>query len=201
MIPFRERSLPMRGSNRKHAVELTAEARARLESIAHNGMAPAKKILHARVLLMSDRYHPAGRYPDDQIAAALGLHANTVARIRIRFVLRGEGPSLDRKPRSSPPRPAKLDGRGEATLVALCCSPAPSGRVRWTLRLLQQEMVGRKIVTSISPETIRKTLKKTCCSLGARSGFVSPNATRPGLSPRWRKCSTSTPSRQMRKSR
>ena len=191
----------MKGPNRKYAVELTAEARAGLESIARNGTAPAKKILHARVLLMSDQHHPAGRYPDDQIAAALGLHVNTVARIRTRFVLQGEGPALDRKPRSSPPCPAKLDGRGEAVLVAICCSAAPSGRTRWTLRLLQQEMVGRKIVTSISRETIRKTLKKTCCGLGVRSGFASPNAMRLGLSPRWRKCSTSTPSRRMRPSR
>jgi len=59
----------MKGPHRKYAVELTVEARAGLESIARNGTAPAKKILHARVLLMSDQHHPAGRYPDDQIAS------------------------------------------------------------------------------------------------------------------------------------
>lgn len=195
MIPFIERSLPMDGPNRKHTVVLTAEARERLESITRNGSSPAKKILHARVLLMSDQQHPAGRYHDEQIAAALSIHINTVARIRTRFILQGEGPALDRKARPMPPVSPKLDGRAEAILMALCCSEAPQGQVRWTLHLLQQEMVGRHIVTSICRETLRKTLKKTCCSLGVSSGSASPNATRPGSSPRWSRCSTFTPSR------
>jgi transposase len=191
----------MDGSNRKHAVVLTAEARERLGQITRNGSAPAKKILHARVLLMSDQQHAAGRYHDEQIAAALGIHINTVARIRTRFVLHGEGPALDRKPRPMPPVPPKLDGRAEAILVALCCSQAPQGQVRWTLSLLQQEMVARKIVTRVCRETIRKTLKKTCYSLGGSSDSASRNAMRPGSLPRWSRCSTPTPSRPTRRSR
>lgn len=185
----------MKGSNRKCAVVLTAKARQHLEAITHNGHAPAKKILHARVLLMSDSNHPAGRYHDKEIAAILGLHINTVARIRSRFVLQGEGPALDRKVRATPPTPPKLDGRAEALLVAICCSPAPEGQRRWTLRLLQKEMVGRQIVTSICSETIRKTLKKMSCSLGGSSGSASRNAMRPGSSRRWSRCWTPTPSR------
>ena len=191
----------MDGSNRKHAVVLTAEARERLESITRNGSAPAKKILHARVLLMSDQQHPAGRYHDEQIAAALGIHINTVARIRTHFVLQGEAPALDRKMRPTSPVPPKLDGRAEATLVAICCSAPPQGQVRWTLHLLQQEMIGRNIVMSICRETIRKTLKKTRCSLGVRSDSAFPDATRPGSSPRWSRCSTCTLSRPTTRSR
>jgi hypothetical protein len=191
----------MNGSNRKRTVELTEESRVRLEAIPRNGTAPAKKILYARVLLMSDQQHPAGRYPDDQIAAVLGIHVHTVARIRTRFVLQGKGPALERKLRPAPPNPPKLDGRAEATLVALCCSAAPQGQARWTLRLLPEEMVGRKIVTSISQETIRQALKKTCYSLGVRSDSASRNATRPGSSPRWSRCSMSTPNRRTTRSR
>ena len=156
----------MSDPNRKCAVVLTPEARRRLEAVTRKGHAPAKKILHARVLLMSDAHHPAGRYSDRQIAAILGLHVNTVARIRIRFVRQGEGPALERKVRTTPPVAPKLDGRGEATLVAICCSPAPEGQRRWTLRLLQAEMIRRRVVTRVCCETIRKRLKKTCCSLG-----------------------------------
>lgn len=144
----------------KYIVQLSADARARLESITRNGSAPAKKILHARVLLMSDQHHDAGRYHDHQIARILGLHINTVARIRKQFVLQGEQPALDRKPRLTPPVPSKLDGKTEAILVAVCCSKPPDGQTRWTLSLLADELVGRKIVTSICRETIRKTLKK-----------------------------------------
>lgn len=123
----------------------------------------------------------AGRYHDKEIAAILGIHVNTVARIRTRFVLQGEGPALERKRRATPPVPAKLDGQAEAKLVAICCSDPPEGRTRWTLRLLQKEMVGRRIVTSICCETIRKTLKKTSCNLGDSSGSASRSVTRPGL--------------------
>ncbi len=179
----------------KYAVRLPADARARLESVTRNGAAPAKKIMHARVLLMSDQHHEAGRYHDHQIAAALAVHVNTVARVRKAFALRGEGPAVDRKVRTTPPVAPKLDGHAEARLVAICCSPPPLGRVRWTMGLLQQECVGRKIVTSVCRETIRKTLKKTSCDRGASGGSASPSVTRPVSSRRWNKCSTSTPSR------
>jgi hypothetical protein len=187
--------------NRKHIVRLTPECRQRMEDIARNGSAPAKKIAHARVLLMSDQHHGGGWFHDHEIAAALGLHINTVARIRKSFVRQGEQPALDRKPRLAPAITPKLDGRAEAALVTICCSTPPDGRVCWTLSLLQEELVGRKIVTSISRETIRKTLKKTRCNLGASSGFAFPNATRRVSSRRWKRCWTSMPSPALRMSR
>jgi len=175
---------------RKYTVHLTAEVRERLEAITRNGSAPAKKIQHARVLLLSDAQHPKGGYQDREIAALLGIHVNTVARVRTCFVQQGEAAALERKARATPPVPAKLGGHGEALLVAICCSPAPEGQRRWTLSLLQEEMVGRKIVTSISRETIRQTLKKMSYNLGEPSGSVSPRGTRPASSRRWKKCWT-----------
>ena len=58
-------------------------------------------------------------------------------------------------------RPHKLDGEKEAYLIALSCSEPPDGRSRWTLRLLASKMIELKHVDSLSPETVRKTLKKT----------------------------------------
>jgi len=179
----------------KYIVQLTAQTRQRLESITRNGTSPAKKILHARVLLMSDEHHEAGRYHDHQIAGALNIHINTVARIRKLFVQQGEQPAVDRKPRQTPPVAPKLDGHAEAQLIAICCSPPPDGRVRWTLNLLQKETVGRKIVTSICRETIRKTLKKTSFSRGASSASALPSVIPPASSRRWNRCWTSTLSR------
>ena len=177
---------------KKYCVVLTADARERLETITRNGSASAKKILHARVLLMSDAHHPAGRYHDAEIAKVLGIHCNTVAQVRTRFVQQGEAAALDRKVRATPPTAPKLDGQAEAALVAICCSAAPQGQVRWTLKLLAQEMVSRRIVTSICRETLRKTLKKTFSSPGGNSGFASRRKTRPGSSPRWNRCSMPT---------
>jgi hypothetical protein len=144
----------------KYRVVLPPDVRARLEALVRNGSAPAKQIAHARVLLMADADHPAGRYHDREIAKALGLHANTVARVRKQFVTAGAAAAVERKPRTTPPVPPRLDGAAEAHLVAICCSPAPAGRCRWTLSLLARELVGRKVVTAVSRETVRLALKK-----------------------------------------
>jgi transposase len=113
-----------------------------------------------------------------QIADALGMHVNTVDRLRKRFVLEGEVPALHRKVRSTPPTPRKLDGRAEAHLVAICCSKAPEGRSRWTLSLLAGELKQRGFVTSISLETVRKTLKKMNYSRGGSSVGALRNGNR-----------------------
>jgi len=144
-----------------YPVHLTPEQRASLDEITRNGRAPAKKIRHAQVLLMSDRDRPGGRMTGPEVADALGMHLNTVARIRKRFVTEGERPALERKPRETPPVPPKIDGHVEAQLVAICCGAPPEGRARWTLGLLAGELTRRKLVTSITGEAVRKALKKT----------------------------------------
>ena len=186
---------------RKYQVHLSVQQRDRFEELTRNGHAPAKKILHARVLLMSDEDHPLGRWHDDRIAAALNLHVNSVARIRKRFVLFGEQPALDRKRRLTPPVAPKLDGHAEAYLVAICCSEPPQGRVRWTMSLLAQELVGRGIVTSISGEAVRRRLKKTNCSPGRRNAFAFRSGKADGSFRVWNRFWTFIPPRTIRMSR
>jgi transposase len=176
-----------------YPVQLSHEQRQRMQQIASCGTAPARKVRHAQVLLASDHQRPGGRLTRDQVAAALNMHVNTVDRIRKRFVLEGEAPALNRKLRPAPATPRKLDGQAEAHLVAICCSPAPQGRVRWTLQLLADELKKRRIVTHICAETVRQTLKKTNCSLGVSDAGASPKKTQRASSPRWKMCWTSTP--------
>jgi transposase len=183
-----------------YPVVLTPEQRTRLEDITRNGSAPAKKIRHAQVLLLSDGGRPGGRLTRDQIAQRLDMHVNTVDRIRRRFVTEGEAPALDRKPRLTPPVPAKIDGRVEAHLVAICCSQAPEGRTRWTLQLLADELKHRGLVTHVCAETVRQALKKPNCSLGGSSAGASPSATTPASSRRWKTSSTCTRPRTRRTS-
>jgi hypothetical protein len=151
---------------RKLHVRLTDDQRRRLTDLTRNGVAPAKTIRHARILLLADAASPEGRRTDEDIAEVLGIHLNTVKRTRWKFVREGEAPALDRKSRQDPPVPPKVDGRVEAHLVALCCSPAPAGRTRWTLRLLAGELKGRGLVTEVCAETVRRALKKTRSSPG-----------------------------------
>jgi transposase len=164
------------GRGRRDKVYLTVEQRENLEQISRNGYAPAKKILHARILLMCDEGKLALRkWTDPEIAEALQVHRNTVGRIRQRFIQKGEKPALNRQQRKTPPTPSKVDGATEAQIIALCCSDPPEGRAEWTIRLLTSELKKRTIVTEISRETVRRTLKKTNYALGKPKGFVFLN--------------------------
>ena len=149
----------------QYPVLLTTEQRERLEDLCRNGHAPAKKIRHAQVLLLSDKNHQRGGRTRTEIGETLGMHVNTVDRIRKRFVQEGEAPALNRKRRETPPTPPIIDGRAEAHLVAICCSDPPEGRVHWTMELLAEELTARRIVTKVSAETVRRVLKKRTSAL------------------------------------
>jgi hypothetical protein len=162
-----------RSTPNQYPVVLTAEQRERLGQLTRAGKAPVTKVRHARVLLLSDGNRAGGRLTRDAIADVLGMHVNTVDRLRKRFVIEGEEPALNRKVRAAPPTPAKIDGRAEAYLVATCCSAAPKGRARWTLHLLADALTRRGLVTSVSIETVRTALKKTRCNRGGSSAGAS----------------------------
>ena len=81
-------------------------------------------------------------------------------RVRRRCVEEGVAAALGRKEQLNRRR-KKLDGQGEAHLVAMACSQPPEGRVSWTLQMLADGLMEREIVDSISTETVRRTLKKT----------------------------------------
>ena len=74
---------------------------------------------------------------------------------------------LERKERPPPVTP-KLDGEKQAVLVKLACSQAPEGRARWTMQLLADKLVELEVVDTISHETVRRRLKKTASSPGAK---------------------------------
>ena len=96
------------------------------------------------------------------MAEALGCGHRTVERIRERFVTEGLDPALVAKSRAHPPREPVLDGTAEARLIALACSATPDGRKAWTLRMLADKLVELEVVDTVSHETVRRALKKTC---------------------------------------
>lgn len=187
----------MRRSNQKLEVRLPPVERRELEALCRKGITSAARVRHARVLLLSDENHPDGQRPDVYIARAVGLSERSVVRIRQAYVREGRETAVERKRRAEPPTPPKLDGRAEAHLVRLCCSTPPSGRRRWTLQLLADELCRLQVVASICPETVRKSLKKIASSRGGRNGSASRTGTGRGSSRRWKTSSMSTAPRTM----
>jgi transposase len=150
---------------KKYIVTLTEEERRILQEMLSRGKAAARKLTHARILLKADVAGGGPGWNDERIAEGLEVGCATVERVRKEFVEEGLDAALERRrPRRLYLR--KLDGEGEAHLVALACQKPPEGRSRWTLQLLADRMVQLEYVDEISYQTVRRTLKKTRSSLG-----------------------------------
>jgi len=150
---------------RKYVVRLTEEERSVLKVLVSSGKASARKITHARILLLADENSESGKNTDESIIKALQVGLSTVARVRRRLVEEGLESALNRQVQKNR-RARKLDGEGEAFLIAVACSQAPEGRTAWTLKLLADRLIECEIVDSISMEAVRQTLKKTRSSHG-----------------------------------
>jgi hypothetical protein len=150
---------------RKYTVHLTSEERAELTRLITTGRHAARTLTHARVLLHTDSGTHGPAWTDEQTHAALGVSLSTIARVRRACVERGLDGALHRKA-PSVPKARKLDGRAEAHLLALHCSPPPDGKNRWTLELLTEHFVALGVGPPVSDETVRRTLKQTASSRG-----------------------------------
>ncbi len=154
---------------KRFIVTLSRSERKQLEETVSNGKGAVHRIKHAHILLAADEKGP--NWKDEDIAKTFRCHRNTVANVRQRFVEQGLEEALERKKRETPPVPRKLDGRGEARLIAVACSEPPKGRAKWTMQMLADKLVVLGVVERISDETVRQTLKKTnldriCGSVG-----------------------------------
>jgi transposase len=140
-------------SKKLYIVDLTNDEREQAIELTRKGKVSARKVTRARILLKADE-----GWTDEQIVAALDSSLSTVERTRKRLVEGGLQKGLNDDPRPGARR--KLDGRGEAYLIALTCSEPPDDHDHWTLRVLADRLVGLGVVDSISHEAVRQTLKK-----------------------------------------
>jgi len=168
----------------KYRVTLTAEEQVGLQQLVSAGKAAARKLTHARILLLADSC--SDNLADEDIVAALGTSFRTVARVRQRLVTQGLLAAIDRKAQPSRPDKIKIKGDLEQKLVQLACSEPPQGRCPWTLQLLAEEMVVLGLIDAISTGTVRKALKKTTSIRGSsRLGASRPRQT-PSTSGGWK---------------
>ena len=144
---------------KKYIVRLTEEERAICEATIKKAKGKSDKLRRATIVLKADADGPA--WDDAKISEAIGCRRQTVENVRQAFVLEGLEAALIRKKRAISPTPKLLDGVAEAKLIAMRLGKPPVGFGHWTLRLLADQMVELEIVESISPETVRQTLKKT----------------------------------------
>lgn len=142
---------------KKYIISLSEEERSELQTMISTGKSTARKLSHARILLLADA-RPEGGRTDQEIVDALGGSVRTVQRVRQRFVEEGFETALN--PKSRPRIVSKLE-KAEADLIELAKSDPPAGRKRWTLRLLADQAVQWQYLDGLSHESVRQVLKKT----------------------------------------
>jgi len=146
---------------RQTELHLTDEDRELIEWYRAKGLHHAREVNRAHILSALDR-----GIPEVQIMAVLGVGRTAIWRTRGAYLEGGAEYALCDVPRPGKPRRYATDV--EAKITALACSEPPAGAKRWTLELLEHAARGQADIGPISRETIRRLLKKTVSSHGAR---------------------------------
>jgi len=82
---------------KKYAVTLTKTEREELSELLAAGVAPARKLTHARILLKADQSPEAPGWVDERIAEAVETSQPTVSRVRKQYVQEGLEAALNRR--------------------------------------------------------------------------------------------------------
>lgn len=152
---------------KKKNITLNEEQKKFLKNYVSKGVRPVQAVKRARILLEADDSTCTRPPKESEIAEKVGVSLPTVKAVKKAFHDQGKDVEavVIRKKREMGPREIKVNGSVEAHLIALCCSPAPEGYARWTVRLLADKMVELQYIDEISPMTVSRTLKKTNFSL------------------------------------
>jgi len=133
-------------------VQLSKQEREQLRRLLNGGLQPVRTVLRAVALQQLSRGQAIRT-----VAANVGLTPKTVWRVSQRYRQGGLEQALYEGPR--PGNPQLLDKQQRQRIIALTCSQPPPGRARWTVRLLTEEVLRRKLVPRVGRETIRVLLE------------------------------------------
>ena len=137
----------------KQHLKLTAEHEKHLTDFLNRGHVRARVTRRATALLQLNQ--GASLVETGRI---LGVDYYTIALWRDKYLANGLE-FLNDLPRAG--RPLKFDGEERAAITALACSDVPSGRAKWSLKLLADKAIELELVGGISPSKVRDILKKT----------------------------------------
>ena len=133
-------------------VQLGKRDRKQIAERLNKGRESARVLRRALVLRQLDQGQTAA-----QVARNLGLAPKTVRAIARRYEEEGLEAALYEQPR--PGQPRLLDAGQSQRIIAMVCSQPPEGQARWSVRLIAQEAVKRKLAPKVGRETIRILLR------------------------------------------
>ena len=133
-------------------IHLSRREREQLDRLLSGGFQPVRTVLRGLALRQMD----AGQ-STPAVGASLGLSAKAVWEIGKRYQAGGLERALHDGAR--PGKAPALDTEQKQRVIAVACGPPPPGRARWTVRLLTEEAIRRKLVPRVGRETIRILLE------------------------------------------
>ena len=137
---------------RKLVVKLSEAKEQELAEVLRAGVQPVRVIKRAQSL----RLLAAGQSPP-QVGRSVGLTARGVRHIGWRYVEWGLSAALYDPP--WPGAPARIQAAQKQRIIAMVCADPPEGHARWTVRLIAEEAVKRKLVPRIARESVRLLLQ------------------------------------------
>ena len=129
-------------------IDIAKKDQKALRSLLRGGVQPVRVILRALALLQFAKKASA-----PQIAKVIPLTPQAIRRVGHRYQQAGLHGALYEKPR--PGAAEALDTNQKQRIIAMVCSDPPEGRARWTVRLVAEEAVKRKLAAHIGREAIR----------------------------------------------
>ncbi len=141
----------MRTYRRLH-VRLPKRHRDKLDGLLRGGIQQVRVVVRALTLSQLHQGKPAS-----QVAANVRLTPKAVREIGRRYLDAGLDQALYDRPR--PGAQPLLDHSERQRIIAMICADPPQGYARWTVRLIAEEAVKRKLVPQVGRETIRILLQ------------------------------------------
>ena len=133
-------------------IQLSSEDHEQLRTLLSSGVQPVRSIFRALALIQMAQGVSAL-----QIARFVPFTPQAIRQIGHRF----ENGGLDRAlyDKQRPGAVPVLDDAQKQRIIAMVCSNPPAGRSRWTVRLIAEEAVKKRLVPRVGREAIRVLLR------------------------------------------
>ena len=138
-------------SRRALHIQLSQREEQELQQLLSGGLQQVRVVLRALALLQLTKGATA-----PQVAETVALTAKSIRQLVHRYEQGGLQRALHERPR--PGAAPLLDASQKQRVIAMVCGPAPEGRARWTIQLIAEEVVKRKLVPRVGRETVRSLL-------------------------------------------
>src|ERR1700693_4012439 len=132
-------------------INVTKKDQKELKTLLSGVVQQMRVVLRALALLQLGKGASAPR-----ISAAVPLTPQAIRKVGHRYLEGGLERSLYEKER--PGAAALLEDSQRPRIIGMVCSDPPEGRARWTVRLVAEEAVKRRLVPRVGRETIRVLL-------------------------------------------